>query len=221
MSVFAALLRRDFALARREGGATLLVLGFFLIVVALFPFGVGPELEVLSRIAPGTLWVAALLAALLPLDRLFQADREDGSLDQLALLPLPLEFVVLAKVLAQWLTVGLPLVLLSPLLALLLNMPSEAMPTLVLSLALGTPALALIGAIGAALTVGVRRGGALLSILVLPLDVPILIFGAAAVDAAAQGFDPSANLMLLAAAGLAALALAPFAAAAALRLSLD
>lgn len=221
MSVFGALLRRDLALARREGGATFLVLGFFLIVIALFPFGVGPELDMLARIAPGTLWVAALLAALLPLDRLFQADREDGSLDQLALLPLPLELVVLAKVAAQWLSIGLPLVLLSPLLALLLNLPTEAMPTLMLSLALGTPALALIGAIGAALTVGIRRGGALLSVLVLPLDVPVLIFGAGAVDAAALGFDPTAHLMLLAACALAALALAPFAAAAALRLSLD
>lgn len=221
MSAFGAILGRDVGLAWREGGATLLVLGFFLIVVALFPFGIGPEIDILARIAPGALWVAALLAALLPLDRLFQADREDGSLDQLALLPLPLELVVLAKVAAQWLTVGLPLVLLSPLLGLLLNLPAEATPTLMLSLALGTPALALIGAIGAALTVGIRRGGALLSVLVLPLDVPVLIFGAGAVDAAAQGFDPSANLMLLAAAGLAALALAPFAAAAALRLSLD
>lgn len=221
MSGFGALLRRDARLVWREGGATFLVLGFFLIVVALFPFGVGPELEILSRIAPGTLWVAALLAALLPLDRLFQADREDGSLDQLAILPLPLEFVVLAKVLAQWLTVGLPLVAISPLLALLLNLPAEAVPTLMLSLALGTPALALIGAIGAALTVGIRRGGALLSVLVLPLDVPVLIFGAGAVDAAAQGFDVGANLLLLAATFLAALALAPFAAAAALRLSLD
>jgi heme exporter protein B len=216
-----ALIGRDLVLAFRQGGGGLLAVGFFAVVAILFPFGVGPEPALLGRIAAGVLWVAALLASLLSLDRLFQADLEDGSLDQLALGPLPLELVVLGKCLAHWLTTGLPLVLAAPVLAALLNLDQAAWPVLLAALALGTPALSLIGAIGAALTVGVRRGGVLLSLLVLPLTVPVLIFGVAAVEAAATGFSPRPHLLLLGGTGLFALVLAPWAGAAALRLSLD
>jgi heme exporter protein B len=218
---FAALLARDVRLAFRQGGGGLLAVGFFAVVCTLFPFGVGPEPDVLRRIATGVVWVAALLAALLSLDRLFQADLEDGSLDLLALSATPLELLVLAKCLAHWLTTGLPLVIAAPVLAALLNLDATAWPVLILALALGTPALSLIGAVGAALTVGVRRGGVLLSLLVLPLVVPVLIFGVAAVEAAAAGLSPRPHLLLLAGTGLFAAVLAPWAGAAALRLSLD
>jgi heme exporter protein B len=218
---FAALVARDVQLAFRQGGGGLLSVGFFAVVCTLFPFGVGPEPDVLRRIATGVVWVAALLAALLSLDRLFQADLEDGSLDLLALSATPLELLVLAKCLAHWLTTGLPLVIAAPVLAALLNLDAAAWPALILALTLGTPALSLIGAVGAALTVGVRRGGVLLSLLVLPLVVPVLIFGVAAVEAAAAGLSPRPHLLLLAGTGLFAAVLAPWVGAAALRLSLD
>jgi heme exporter protein B len=218
---FAALVARDVQLAFRQGGGGLLAVGFFAVVCTLFPFGVGPEPDVLRRIATGVVWVAALLAALLSLDRLFQADLEDGSLDLLALSATPLELLVLAKCLAHWLTTGLPLVIAAPVLAALLNLDAAAWPALILALTLGTPALSLIGAVGAALTVGVRRGGVLLSLLVLPLVVPVLIFGVAAVEAAAAGLSPRPHLLLLAGTGLFAAVLAPWVGAAALRLSLD
>ena len=221
MNGFGALLRRDIALAFRQGGAGLLALGFFVITVALFPFGVGPEAGVLGRIAPGVTWVAALLATLLSLDRLFQADFEDGSLDLLVLAPLPLEIVVLAKCLAQWLTTALPLVAAAPLMALLLHMDGAGFGVLLASLVIGTPALSMIGAIGAALTVGIRRGGVLLSLLVLPLYIPVLIFGVMAIEATLTGLSPAPHLMLLGALSLLATALAPWAAAAAIRLSLS
>lgn len=214
------LLLRDLRLAVRTGGGFGLALAFFLIVVVLVPFGVGPEREVLSRIAPGILWVGALLSCLLSLDRLFATDHEDGSLELLATAPLPLEMLVLTKAIAHWLTTGLPLTLAAPLFAVLLDLPGAAFGTLVLSLAIGTPALSIIGAFGAALTVGLKRGGLLLSLLVLPLYVPSLIFGADAVRRAAEGQGPATALMLLGLITLGAVAVLPFAGAAALRVNL-
>lgn len=218
---FGALLRRDLRLALRQGSDTATVLAFFVIVVSLFPFGVGAEPQTLATIGAGILWVAALLAALLSLDRLFQADYEDGTLDYLLTAPATPSLLVAAKCAAHWLTTGLPLVLLSPLLALLMQMPPKSFPVLVAGLALGTPILTLIGAIGAALVLGARRGGVLLSLLVLPLYIPVLIFGVAAVEAAAtvQGARP--HLLLLGALLLGALALAPFVAAVALRQAVE
>jgi heme exporter protein B len=213
MSGFGALLRRDLRLALRQGSDTATVLAFFLIVVSLFPFGVGPEPQTLSAIGAGVLWVAALLS----LDRLFQADYEDGTLDYLLSAPAAPSLLVSAKCLAHWLTTGLPLVVLSPLLGLLLNLPGAAYPALVAGLALGTPVLTLVGAIGAALVLGARRGGVLLSLLILPLYIPVLIFGVGAVEAAATGQGFRAHLLLLGAFFLGALALAPFVAAVALR----
>ena len=221
MKAFLALVRRDLALAARQGGAATMSVSFFVVAVALFPLGVGPELELLGRIGPGVIWVAALLATLLTLDRLFQADLEDGSLDLLALGPLPLGLTVLAKCLAHWLANAVPLVVAAPFLCLLMNVPVEGFGVLVAAMLAGTPALSLIGAIGAALTVGIRRGGVLLSLLVLPLYVPVLIFGVGAVDAAIHGLDAGPALSLLGAASLASLVLAPLAAAAALRLALE
>jgi len=221
VNVFLNVLARDVRLALRQGSAGTMALGFFVLVVVLFPLGVGPELNVLSRISAGVLWVAALLACLLSLDRLFQADFEDGSLDLLVLSPLPLEMMVLAKCVAHWLTSAMPLVVASPLLALLLNMDPEGLPVLVYALLLGTPALSLAGAVGAALTVGIRRGGVLLSLVVLPLYVPVLIFGVAAVDAQIQGLGAGAHLLILAAISLFAGVGAPWAAAAALRVAVE
>ncbi|MGM0586085.1 MAG: heme exporter protein CcmB [Pseudomonadota bacterium] len=215
-----ALLRRDLALAFRIGGGGLLGVTFFLLATLLIPLGVGPEGGALSRVAAGVLWVSALLACLLSLDRLFQADLEDGSLDQIALGPLPLEAVALAKAAAHWISTALPLMAAAPLLGVMLSLPERAQGAMLLSLLLGTPALSLIGAVGAALTAGVRRGGLLLSVLVLPLYVPTLIFGAQAADRAALGLDPGTALLFLGAVTLLALGIAPFAAAAALRVNL-
>ena len=220
MTAARAVLGRELALAFRSGGGAGLGLAFFLIVVLLVPLGVGPEPGRLAGLAAGTLWIGALLACLLPLDRLFQADLEDGTLDILALAPLPLEALVALKAFAHWLTTGLPLVVAAPVFALTLNLPAPAFPWLIASLAVGTPALSLLGAIGAALTVGIRRGGLLIAILVLPLYLPTLIFGARAATAAAEGGDPWPAFLLLAAVTLFILALAPFAAAAALRANL-
>jgi heme exporter protein B len=220
MKPFLALLLRDIRLAFRTGGGGLLGVAFFLAAVLMTPLGIGPGGMVLEKIAGGTLWVAALLACLLSLDRLFQADLEDGSLDQIALAPLPLEGVVIAKALAHWLTTGVPLILAAPVLGLMLHLPSPAYGALISALAIGTPALSLVGAVGAALTVGVRRGGLLLSVLVLPLYVPTLIFGARAVDQAGLGLPAGPSLLFLGAVTLLALAVAPFAAAAALRVNL-
>ncbi|WP_092500730.1 heme exporter protein CcmB [Meinhardsimonia xiamenensis] len=211
---------RDLRLAMRAGGGFGLGLGFFLIVTVLVPFGVGAEAGVLATIAPGILWVGALLSCLLSLDRIFQLDWEDGSLDLLATAPIPMESVVLAKAAAHWVTTGLPLTLAAPALGILLNLPGAAFGWLTLSLALGTPALSLIGAFGAALTVGLKRGGLLLSILVLPLYVPTLIFGAETVKRGAAGLAVETPLILLAAITLGTLALLPFAAAAAIRINL-
>ncbi len=221
MSEFFLLVGRDVRLAARQGSASTMVVVFFVLTVTLFPLGVGPESAVLARIAAGVIWVAALLASMLSLDRLFQADFEDGSLDLLALSNLPLELTVLAKTAAHWVTTGVPLIVVSPLLALILNMDIAGWLTLIVAMLLGTPALSLIGGIGAALTVGIRRGGVLLSLLVLPLYIPVLIFGVGAVEAAIGGLTQRPHLLILAALSLVALVLAPLASAAALRLNLE
>lgn len=215
-----ALLRRDLALAVRAGGGFGLGLAFFLLVAVLVPLGVGPEPAVLGRIAAGILWVGALLSCLLTLDRLFALDWEDGSLDLLATAPIPMEGVVAVKALAHWLVTGLPLTLVAPGLAVLLNLPGEGFGWLVVSLLAGTPALSMIGAFGASLVVGVKRGGLLLGLLVLPLYVPTLIFGAEVVKRGAVGADPGTPLLLLAGVTAGAVALLPFAAAAAIRVNL-
>jgi heme exporter protein B len=220
VSAARAVLGRELRLALRSGGGAGLGLGFFLIVVLLVPFGVGPEPERLAAVAAGTLWIAALLACLLSLDRMFHADLEDGTLDVLALSPLPLEALAALKALAHWLTTGLPLVAAAPLLGVTLHLPAPAYGWLVASLAIGTPGLSFLGAVGAGLTLGVRRGGLLLSLLVLPLYVPTLIFGARAVIAAAGGADPWPGFLMLAGLTLFVVATAPFAAAAALRVQL-
>jgi heme exporter protein B len=221
MAAFIGLFRRDLRLALRQGGDTGLVLGFFVLAVVLFPLGVGPEPAVLRRIGAGIVWVAALLAALLSLDRLFQSDYQDGGLELIALSILPLELAVLAKCAAHWVATGLPLALISPFLALLVDLEPDAIPTLALGLFVGTPALSLIGSVAAALTLGARRQGILLSLLVLPLYVPPLVFGAGAVEAGAAGPGARAHLLILGALTLAALALCPWASAAALRQALE
>ena len=214
------LLRRDLRLAFRIGGGGLMALAFFVIAATLTPIGVGGTEDALTRVAGGVLWTSALLACLLSLDRLFQADFEDGSLDIIMLAPPPLEMSVLAKAAAHWLTTGLPLVIVAPVLSVMLSLAPSAYLILVLSLLIGTPALSLIGAVGAALTVGVRRGGLLLSLLVLPLYLPTMILGARAVERASTGLDPWPALALSGAVTLLALAAGPFAAAAALRVNL-
>jgi len=219
MKAFHALLMRDMKLAFRAGGGATLAAAFFALVATLVPFGVGAEQLLLGRIAGGVLWVSAALAALLSLDRLFQADYEDGSLDVLVLSPLSLELAATAKILAHWLTTGLPLVLLSPVLGLLLNMPVPGYWPLFGSLLIGTPALSAVGAIGAALTISIRRGGLILALIVLPLLTPTLIFGAGAVSGAIDG-EQTGALYLLAAFSVAAVALSPFAAAASVRLNI-
>ena len=215
-----ALLIRDLRLAFRAGGGFGLALAFFLLVAVLVPLGVGPDGAILGRIAPGILWVGALLACLLSLDRLFALDYEDGSLDLLATSPMPMEGVVAVKALAHWLVTGLPLTALSPVLALMLNLPTAGFGWLVVTLAVGTPALSIIGAFGASLVVGVKRGGLLLSLLVLPLYVPTLIFGAEVVRRGALGMEVTTPLLLLAAITAGSTAILPFAAAAAIRISL-
>ena len=221
MSAFLAVVGRDLRLALRQGSDAALVVAFFVLAVTMFPFGVGPEPQLLSRIAAGIVWVTALLAALLSLDRLFQQDYEDGSLEALALTPLPLSALVLAKCLAHWLTTGVPLVVVAPVLAALLHLDAPGYGPLVLAMALGTPSLSLVGAIGAALALGARRAGVLLSLLVLPLYIPVLIFGVAAVDQAVAGFAIRPHLLILTAFLVAALPLAPWAASAALRPALE
>ena len=221
MKPFLAIVRRDVRLAFRQGTDTLMTLAFFVIAVVLFPFGVGPEPNVLARIGGGVVWVAALLASMLALERLFQTDYEDGGLELLALAPMPLQIVVLAKVLAHWLATGLPLAVVAPMLGVLMNVPPDVFPILVAALLLGTPTLSLIGAIGAGLILGARRGGVLLALLVLPLFIPVLVFGVSAVEVAAQGFSPKASLLILGGLLLAALALGPWAAAAAIRQALE
>ncbi len=215
-----ALLRRDLALALRAGGGFGLGLAFFLIVVTLIPFAVGPQSARLSDIAPGVLWLGALLACLLSLDRIFALDWEDGSLDLLATAPLPMEAIVTVKALSHWVTTGLPLVLAAPLFGVLLHMPVAGYGPLFWTLLIGTPALSVLGTFGAALTVGLKRGGLLLSLLVLPMYVPTLIFGAEVVRRGAAGMEVATPLALLAGITAGAAALLPFAAAAAIRVNL-
>lgn len=215
-----ALLSRDLRLAIRAGGGFGLGLAFFLLVAVIVPLGVGPEPATLAKIAPGILWVGALLSCLLSLDRIFALDFEDGSLDLLATSPVPMEGTVAVKALAHWLVTGLPLVLVAPVLGVLLNLPGQGYVWLVISLALGTPALSIIGAFGAALTVGLKRGGLLMSLLVLPLYMPTLIFGAEVVKRGAVGMAVGTPLALLAAITAGSLALLPFAASAAIRVNL-
>jgi heme exporter protein B len=214
-------IRRDLILAMRRKADVLTTLFFFMIVVSLFPLGVGPEPNMLRTMAPGVLWVAALLAAMLSLGRMFAADYLDGTLEQMLLTPYPLSAIVLGKVASHWLVSGVPLVLMSPLLGLQFDLSTEALGILMASLLIGTPILSLIGAIGAALTLGLRGGGVLVSLLVLPLYIPVLIFGAGAVGAQAAGLGASAHLSLLGAFMVLALFFAPWATAAALRISME
>ena len=217
MTAFGAVLAREVRLALRHPADTLAAVLFFVLVCALFPFGVGPAPELLARLAPGARLAAALLAALLPLDRLFGAEAEDGSLDQLLLSGLPASALAAAKALGHWLTTGLPLLLATPVAAAMLNLPMEAWGTATAALGLATAILSLFGTAGAALTLGARRGGVLLPLLVLPLSIPAIIFGAAAIEAAAGGLEPRPYLLLLAALLALAAPLAPLAAGAALR----
>ena len=215
-----ALLIRDIRLALRAGGGFGLGLAFFLIVIVMVPFAVGADTGLLSKIAPGVLWIGALLACLLSLDRLLALDFEDGTLDLLATAPLPIEAALSVKALAHWITTGLPLVIVAPVLGVLMNLPTQGYGWLVLSLLLGTPALSVIGTFGAALTVGIKRGGLLLSLLVLPLYVPTLIFGAEAARRGAAGADVSTPMLLLAGISAATIALMPIASAAVLKVNL-
>jgi heme exporter protein B len=219
--VLAAVVRRDLTLALRRRSDVLTTLFFFVIVVSLFPLGVGAQSTVLRSIAPGVVWVAALLASMLALVRLFASDFDDGTLEQAALSPQPLVLLVAAKVFAHWLVSGLPLVLVAPLLGMQFELPVDALGVMTLALLLGTPCLSLIGAIGAALTLGVRGAGGLLAVLVLPLYIPVLIFGAGAVSATVSGMSASGQLSVLGAFLLIALVLGPWASAAALRIALE
>jgi heme exporter protein B len=214
-------IQRDLRLALRQGSDSLMVVGFFVLTVTLFPFGLGPESNLLERTSAGILWVVALLASMLSLDRLFQGDYEDGSLELLALTPTALEILVIGKIIAHWLTTAVPLLVAAPVLALLLHLNEDAFPALMLTLLLGTPTLSLIGAMGAALVLGARRGGVLLSLLILPLYVPVLIFAVGAVDAAAQGLPVKGHLLILGGLLLAALPLAPLATVAAVRQAVE
>jgi heme exporter protein B len=214
-------LRRDLTLAVRRMSDVLTTLFFFVIVVSLFPLGIGPELATLREIAPGVIWVAALLASMLALERLFSGDYRDGSLEQLLLVPQPLSLLVLGKVLAHWLVSGAPLVLMAPLLGMQLGLSWDALQVLLLTLLLGTPVMSLVGAVGAALTLGLRGRGVLLALLVLPLYIPVLIFGAGAVEASASGLGAGAHMSLLGAMLVLALCFAPWATAAALKISME
>ena len=213
------IVRRDVTLAWRRRTDLFTTLIFFVIVIALFPLGIGPELDTLRLIAPGVMWVGALLASMLALEQLFSADHRDGSLEQLLLTPQPLGVIVLGKVIAHWLITGLPLVVLAPVLGLQYDMSAESLKVMVIALLLGTPTLSLLGAIGAALTLGLRTGGILVAMLVLPLYIPVLIFGAGAVEATASGLGGQAHLSMLGAILLVALLATPIATSAALRIS--
>lgn len=215
------IIRRDLTIAMRRRSDIFTTLIFFVIVVSLFPLGIGPELETLRLIAPGVVWVGALLASMLALELIFSADHRDGTLEQMLLTPQPVSVLVIGKVVAHWLVTGVPLVVIAPLLGLQYDLSAQGLGALVVSLLLGTPALSLIGAIGAALTLGLRSGGVLLALLVLPLYIPVLIFGAGAVEATVSGLGGQAHLSMLAAILVASLVLAPLATAAALRVAED
>jgi heme exporter protein B len=222
MKAFLSLIGRDLLLARRHGGALAVTLGFYLMVITMLPLGLGPSQKLLGRIAPGVLWVALLLSSLLSADRMFHEDHEDGSLEVIALGPLPLELVALAKMLAHWLTVGVPLMLITPVLALMLNMNENAYVPLMLTLMAGTPAVSFLAGIGAALTLGLRKGGPLLSLIIMPLYVPTLIFGVMAIDAVITGPGSfSVPFSILCGITLIAAVVSPLATAAALKLNLQ
>jgi heme exporter protein B len=221
MNAFVAVLRRDLLLALRRKAEVLTGVFFFVVVASLFPLAIGPEMATLRKIAPGVIWVGALLASMLSLGRLFESDHRDGTLEHLALSPAGLPWLVSAKILAHWLVCGLPLVVLSPLLGLQFDLPAEALGTLMLTLLIGTPVLSLLGAIGAALTLGVRGGGVLLSLLVLPLFIPVLVFGAGAVESQISGLGIEAHLSILMALLLPTTALSPWACSVALRIALE
>ncbi len=220
-SAFTLLLKRDLTLAYRRRAELVNPLLFFVLVTAMFPLGIGNDPKLIEAVGPGVIWVAALLAALLSLDAMFRSDYDDGALEQFMLSAHPVSVLVLAKVLAHWLVTGLPLFIAAPLLAVLLNIPAEAIPTLMLTLVLGTPVLSLIGSVGVALTVGLRRGGVILSLLILPLYVPVLIFATDAVKTAIVGIPTTAQLSILSAMLVGSLVLAPLATAASLRISLS
>ncbi len=220
-SAFVSLIKRDLMLSYRHRNELLNPLLFFVIVVTLFPLGTSPEKELLQTMAPGVIWVAALLAAMLSLDSLFKADYDDGTLEQMLLSPHPNGVLVLAKIISHWLVTGLPIILLAPLLGLFMFMPAEGITTLMLTLLLGTPILSLVGAIGMALTLGLNRGGMLLSLLVLPLYIPVLIFSANAVDASLAGLSIKGQLYFLGAFLVLAITLAPLATATALKISVE
>ena len=221
LRAFSLLLKRDLTLAMRHRAEMINPLLFFVLVTSLFPLGIGADPKLLQAVGPGVIWVAALLAALLSLEGIFRSDFEDGTLEQFLLSSHPVSVLVLAKVLAHWLITGLPLLVISPLLGVLLGLPGNAIMILLVTLALGTPVLSLIGAVGVALTVGLRKGGMILSLLVLPLYVPLLIFAASAVDTAAAGLPVTAHLSLISALLVLSLSLSPLATAAALRISLS
>jgi heme exporter protein B len=220
-SAFSLLLKRDLVLAYRRRAELVNPMLFFVLVTAMFPLGIGNDPKLIEAVGPGVIWVAALLAALLSLDSMFRSDYDDGSLEQFMLSAHPVSILVLAKILAHWLVTGLPLFLIAPLLAVLLHIPGSAIPTLMLTLLLGTPVLSLIGSVGVALTVGLRRGGVILSLLVLPLYVPVLIFASDAVKTAIVGIPTTAQLSILSAMLVGSLVLAPLATAASLRISLS
>ena len=221
LSMFRWIVARDLTLAWRRRADVLSTLFFFVIVVSLFPLGIGPDTQVLRSIAPGVVWVAALLASMLSLGRVFANDYQDGTLEQMLLTPQPLYLVVLGKVFAQWLVSEVPLVLIAPLIGVQFDLAPDTLPILFVSLLIGTPILSLIGSIGAALTLGLRGGGVLIALLILPLYIPVLIFGAGAVDASIAGMSPQANLYLLAAFLIVSLVFAPWATSAALRITLE
>ncbi len=216
--IFRTLIIRDLVLATRIGGGGAMAVGFFIVAAALYPIGIGPEIILLRRIAAGVLWVSAILACLLSLDRMFQADEEDGTLDLLLLSSFSPTGLIFTKVFGHWLTTGLPLIVATPYVAMAYNLDGKSMTTLVLSMLLGTPVLSLVGAVGAALTVGVRRGGMLLSLLLLPLYIPVLIFGSGSIEATLFGIGAQAHLLIMLALLMISLALCPIAAASALQL---
>lgn len=220
MKPFIEIVRRDLKLSIRQGMDSIMVVMFFVIAVVLFPFGVGPEPNILARISAGVIWVAALLASMLSLERLFQTDFEDGSLELLIMQPIALEITVAAKIMAHWLTTGLPLIVAAPLLAVLMNMEGRGFVVLILTLTIGTPALSLIGSIGAALILGARRGGVLLSLLILPLYIPVLIFSVSAIDAVLNGLAWRGHILILSGFLVGVLPLSLWASAAALRQAL-
>ena len=217
MGTLLAIIRRDLSLVMRQGSDAFVVLIFFVVTVTLFPLGVSPDPLILQNLASGIVWVSALLAAMLSLDRLFQTDYDDGSLELLVLSPYPLELVVLCKCLVHWLTTGLPIMVISPVLALMLNIKTGDFFYLISSMALGTPIISLLGAVGAALVLGSRRSGVLIALLIIPLTIPILLFGVAAIQAATEGYSASSPLMFLGALLLFSIALCPWVIASSLR----